>query len=338
MAQLSQTYTAPATVQRNATEIGSVVDQNNAQLLLLRRLAQIWEHTLAGGATLRTFGDALKVVADGLSMNVTVTGGAPILFDLGSDPGGTDPQFLLHQLGADDTFTVDAADATNPRIDVLSAKVEDSDFGDPETRIYKDSATGEILSQSFNKRRRTKLTVTYTPGVPGAVPVAPAPPAGEVVVAEIAVAAAATEINAADVTDLRSRFGQEVLPMAAALGSPEAGTPSLSGGQLLLDDGDEWLVPVPLFAGQRLTRASMYIRLNPDSVNVELSIESRDRNAGVFSLLDAIQLNAVGELVITPASPIEIVANTTYWLRARGINPAGTATISYFETRFDRQP
>jgi hypothetical protein len=219
MPQLAKEYTNPAEVLFNSTELGTPKDLNELQNLVRRNLGFLLDAALSGGAQLRAFGDALKVTADGATMDLTVTGLAPILWRLAADPGAPDPQVLMHQLGADDTFTVDAADGSNPRIDVFSATIEDADVGDSESRIVKDGTTGAITSQSLDKRTRTKLTVTYTPGTPAASPVAPSPPAGEVVFAEVLVDTGVALIEQADVTDLRSRFGiraiREILSLAS---------------------------------------------------------------------------------------------------------------------------
>jgi hypothetical protein len=229
MAQLSKSYTNPAEVLFNSTELGTPKDLNELQNLVRRNLGFLLDAALSGGAQLRAFGDALKVTADGATMDLTVTGLAPILWRLAADPGAPDPQVLLHQLGADDTFTADAADGSNPRIDVFSAKVEDADVGDSESRIVKDGTTGAITSQSINKRTRTKLTVTYTPGTAAASPVAPSPPAGEVVFAEVLVDTGVSLLEQGDVTDLRSKHGRHTVIIPAVTGETGAGQ-SGSGG------------------------------------------------------------------------------------------------------------
>jgi hypothetical protein len=372
MPQLAKSYTAPASVLLTSTELGTPKDFNEQQALGRRNVGYLLDAALSGGAQLRAFGDALKVTANGADMDLTVTGLAPILWRLAADPGAPDPQVLLHQLGADDTFTADAADGSNPRIDVFSAKVEDGDEGDPSSVIVKDGTTGAITSQSFNKRTRTKLTVTYTPGTPAASPVAPAPPAGEVVFAEVLVDTGVSLLEQEDVTDSRSRYpelpappadpgellsldsegqlqadgrhGERTLVMSPHGGAAASGASwGITNGMLSFNDSSTlWTVPVPLRAGDRFLRARVRVRdgtANPNVTRARL-LEIDDGVTGSQNELDAADSadsQAWQTLDLEPATPYLVAsADTNLVIRVQRISGTDTTYVRSIEIDFDR--
>lgn len=84
---------------------------------------------------------------------------------------------------AQTTVTIAAADPTNPRIDLIVAKVQDASY------------SGAVNAASI-------VAVT---GTPAASPVAPAAPASSTILAQVAVAALTTSIVAGNITDKRQR-------------------------------------------------------------------------------------------------------------------------------------
>lgn len=106
---------------------------------------------------------------------------------------------------ATDTLTVTTADPTNPRIDRVVVTVRDA---------YYSGAFNDVIFQ-------------IVAGTPAGSPVAPAIPANSISLATIAVAAAATQINAGDITDTRTEVTTN-LPVGD-ITSVTAGT-GLSGG------------------------------------------------------------------------------------------------------------
>lgn len=198
-------------------------DQNDHQRLVRRALQ---DHVLGRrfflpghviNQDLRTLVDALMITGNGADMDITVHPGLSI-FRLTADPGQPDYRYLLHEKQGTQVITVDAADGTNPRWDILSIKVE-HEVGDSETRHFKDASTGALSSQSMDKRRRTKQTITYTPGTPNASPSEPAVPSGEVKIARIIVAAGVTTLDDDDIYDFRRPwgYGRHVIPLNAGL-------------------------------------------------------------------------------------------------------------------------
>lgn len=82
-------------------------------------------------------------------------------------------------------LAISAADGTNPRIDLVVAKVEDSGYS---------GATDE-------------WSLAIVTGTPAASPVAPTQPATSLVLASVLVAAASSDVDDADITDSRTKIG-----------------------------------------------------------------------------------------------------------------------------------
>lgn len=217
MPTTNTTHKAAESVLYNNAELMTPADLNNAQHLLERRaLDYVVQPTLLEG-----FSDGTVVqgrpVGGALSIRESATPGmscrvypGTILFRPAADAGQPEPSWLLHRLDAVQTITVDAAHATLDRIDLLSFKVEydavDTGSADAEPRVTK-TTSGTYTGQTLDKRRRTKLTITYTPGTPDASPVVPATPAGQVAFAQIEVPAADTAITTSQIVDYRTPAG-----------------------------------------------------------------------------------------------------------------------------------
>lgn len=224
MAQLSQTHHSEHNYRQADGELVTPEDLTGAPKFI-RRL-QAWldnERLIIPGKEgavnhkpLRPVGRGLAPTATGASMVVTVGAGIALFVeddDSLFDPGDPKPTVIQHLLETVINFTVDAADPTNPRFDILSAKVEQPGTAgtdsQSETRIFKDQSTGSLTSQSTNKRERSRLTVTYTPGTPAASPAEPAAPAGETIFARIDVPAAAGTIAQSNIIDKRMLAGHK---------------------------------------------------------------------------------------------------------------------------------
>lgn len=150
--------------------------------------------TAGGGHGVVGAGD-LAVTQNGTpNMSVNVAAGRAIIRS-----GGTSSLLSASYSFLNDAtvnVAIAAADPTNPRIDYVIAEVRDTNYG-----------------QAANDARITTIT-----GTPAAVPVAPALTSNPncVVLAQVAVAAAATTIITANITDKRTR--------AASLGGTQVCT------------------------------------------------------------------------------------------------------------------
>ena len=105
-------------------------------------------------------------------------------------------------------LSIGAADPTNPRRDLIIAQVRDANY------------SGAAID--------ARLAVVA--GTPAASPADPTPPANALVLARVAVAAGATSITNANITDLRTR--------AASLGGVHVCTSTTRPAGASLDDGD----------------------------------------------------------------------------------------------------
>lgn len=201
----------------NNAELATPADMNNTQYLRERRVVDYMfahQHLDAfdpgSFPVARPLGGAFSIrQAASVGMTVRVYPGT-LFFKSAADPGQPAPQWLMHRMGSIMTVTVDTADATNPRRDLLSYKVEydslDTGSVDADARVTK-TVGGTYTSQTLDKRRRTKLTVTYTPGAPGVSPVPPSTPAGQVAFAVIEVPATDTTISTTQILDYRTPAG-----------------------------------------------------------------------------------------------------------------------------------
>jgi hypothetical protein len=105
-----------------------------------------------------------------------------------------------------DTLTITTADPTNPRIDLVCATVRDAFYS---------GANNDVIFQ-------------VVAGTPAGSPVAPALPANSISLATVAVGAAVTQINTANITDTRTLVTTNI-PETGDISAVVAGT-GLSGG------------------------------------------------------------------------------------------------------------
>lgn len=221
MATQVTTQTIPADVLWNEGEGIETSELNRTGRRALRQFLEYFVRpTLikvrnAGSSAVAPFRNALAVsVASG--MVIEVAGG--LVFHEFTDaddpvpapwPAGdrSDAALLAYRKDAVTQFTVDAADPTNPRWDIVSAKIERITDPATVTLDFQDSG-GNQTSQAFNARRLYRLTMTYTPGAPAGSPAEPAVPAGEVKIARIVVPALAASLtNDANIIDFRQPAG-----------------------------------------------------------------------------------------------------------------------------------
>jgi hypothetical protein len=105
-----------------------------------------------------------------------------------------------------DTLTITTADPTNPRIDLVCATVRDAFYS---------GANNDVIFQVIA-------------GTPAGSPVAPALPANSISLATVAVGAAVTQINTANITDTRVNVTTNI-PESGDISAVIAGS-GLSGG------------------------------------------------------------------------------------------------------------
>jgi hypothetical protein len=181
--------------------------------------------TAGGGHGVVSAGD-LAVTQNG-TPNMSVNVAAGRAFIRGTETGSLNQGAYSFFNDGTVNLAVAAADPTNPRRDLVIAQVRDSNY-----------------SGGVNDARLTVVT-----GTPAASPSDPTPPANALVLARIAVAAGATSVVTANITDLRTR--------AAGLGGVQVCTsttrPTAFAGltifetdtaRLLVHDGTGWAAVV----------------------------------------------------------------------------------------------
>jgi hypothetical protein len=162
--------------------------------------------TAGGGHGVVSAGD-LAVTQNG-TPNMSVNVAAGRAFIRGTETGSLNQGAYSFFNDGAVNLAVAAADPTNPRRDLVIAQVRDSNY-----------------SGAVNDARLTVVT-----GTPAASPSDPTPPANALVLARIAVAAGATSVVTANITDLRTR--------AAGLGGVQVCTSTTRPSGASLDEGD----------------------------------------------------------------------------------------------------
>lgn len=145
------------------------------------------------------FGDDCKVTASGLT--ATIAAGFGLYFDSAStDEWGTHYKPIV--LTTSTTQAINAHHATLNRWDLISLAPATED-DQSASRNVKNLVTGDVASQTVDKRRRWGYTLTYTAGTPATPPTTPATPAGHIAIARIRVPPTS---GAVSVDDLRPRL------------------------------------------------------------------------------------------------------------------------------------
>ena len=156
------------------------------------------------------------------------------------------------------TATIAAADPTNPRIDLICITVSDA---------YYTGATNQVA-------------INVVTGTPAGSPSAPATPTNSIVLARVAVAALATTIVNANITDYRTRAGTVTgfIPSAIA-----ANTTLLDHYQYFVTTSSAWTLTLPAaplqgdeirvidVSGQAATNN---VTISPNSLNFQGSVQN----------------------------------------------------------------
>jgi hypothetical protein len=173
-------------------------DLNNSQLAVYQALQdQILYNMFAnnngvvGGSFLMTYVSALVG---------SLAPGSGFFYD--SSQTGFNPKYreIMSLAAIPVNFT--AADPTHNRIDVVSLA---PNFAVTATasRYVKAGGTGPVALQTVNKLMEDGYTLTVTAGTPGSSPVAPALPAGNIVIAHVLITAATGMTGSGSITDER---------------------------------------------------------------------------------------------------------------------------------------
>lgn len=215
--------------------------------------------SFAGGVAPTTGAGAHGVAGVGLAvtqngtpnMSVNVAGGHAVV--RGTEAAAQGCYAVYND--ATTNLVIAAADPTNPRRDLIVVRVRDA--------FYSGAATDAAL-----------VVVT---GTPAASPADPTPPANSLVLARVTVAAAATSIVNANITDLRTyaasagavvRCLSTGRPTGAAL-YPGLTIDELDTGNLLRWDGTRWALPANI-AGGRVAFAQ--ITANQTGITADVDI------------------------------------------------------------------
>lgn len=117
---------------------------------------------------------------------------------------GSAPRLLMARvdLGAGVHFVHDAADPTNPRIDLLQIRLTEVD-DDNVSRDFKDAVTGALSTTVIDKKTRVQIEFQIKNGTPGANPAVPSTDAGWAALTRVRIPALAVSLALDDVIDVR---------------------------------------------------------------------------------------------------------------------------------------
>jgi hypothetical protein len=198
--------------------------------------------TLNGPQSLRILGNSLAPSITGSSLVVTVGKGTCGQHNAGgmSTSGATvgdDVNFIWHDFDTSvetATFTSGAASGSNPRWDILQAKI-DHTTGAAETRDFEDATTHALSSVSFDKERQTRLTMSIKAGTAAGSPTEPDPDSGYVKLFAWRIETSATAITAANFRDYRMPVGLRIIDITGRLMARTGGFTESSDGVLVAD-------------------------------------------------------------------------------------------------------
>lgn len=189
----------------------------------------------------RPIGDALLPVLNAGTADVRVNNGG-LYFAPVADPGTPDQHVLFHRLGGQtagtppaNTFAVSTSSASGggagDRNDLLTAQViEVNNAADDEPRDFEDAVTGQLSSNTPNKRFRTQLELLVVEGVEGAGD--PAVAADVVTIARYIMRDGAAVYTAADIEDLRQSDWRSFVPTITGVAAADI---SINDGQYKRD-------------------------------------------------------------------------------------------------------
>ncbi len=145
----------------------------------------------------------------GVGLSVDITAGELVQFDVSAT--GDNSQYKLGALAALLTnVAMDAADPTNPRVDLIHATIS-SDEIDSGTRNQITLPSRVVTPVSFFKTVIPKITLAVEKGTPGASPALPVAPAGKIPLWYVHVGAAAVSLVDADLMDARVQLNPSAL-------------------------------------------------------------------------------------------------------------------------------
>lgn len=101
---------------------------------------------------------------------------------------GDEAQLLSYSFDGSEQWELANGHATNPRLDLLQMKLE-YETAASQSRDFEDATTGIVSTQSMDKRRRVRCTLSVKQGTAAASPTFPDPDAGCVVVGSVLVVA-----------------------------------------------------------------------------------------------------------------------------------------------------
>lgn len=166
---------------------------------------RLFDALVGANAVIFASGDLAVTAQATPNMSVLVAGGRVAVKGTQATYQGT----YFGENRGNTTLTITASDPTNPRRDLIVASVRDAQYSGTDNNF----------------------DVRVVAGTPAASPVDPATPANAFVLARVAVAAGATSVTNANITDLRTTTtGQSLAPAGVPSGQWTGYTPTVTQG------------------------------------------------------------------------------------------------------------
>lgn len=194
----------PTLVKILTSELSRISDTLASSILEL--LMRAWSS--ADGSPASGVVEGLVCSDSGSGLIVAVSAGLAFRYDasgisLVGDTALTDHPWRLISLREATTVTLDAADATHPRIDLICVADGEADARQTSVPIY-DSSTKVFNNSNKYLDRRNSPSVIRMTGTPDPSPTAPATPAGYLALYTVRVPAGAADLSAATFVDVRT--------------------------------------------------------------------------------------------------------------------------------------
>ncbi|MGB9661346.1 MAG: hypothetical protein ACPL5F_04925 [Moorellaceae bacterium] len=224
------------------------------------------------------------------------------------------------------------ADTTNPRIDLIVCQYQ-TQATNVQSRPFKDPTTGTVTNQNVALTQQDYFALNVIHGTPSANPVAPAVPSGWFALAQVYVAAGATVIQQANITDLTAQYR-----------TSGGWLKKVSGGRIWINDSAaaeiDTMPGIKFFLGSTAylldNTAAGYLDILGNSNGVRL-LSTLTANAGIVLPSGqmftnngtiqggTIQPNSLGSFVV-PAANLPLSNTTPASESAGATGTAGTST------------
>lgn len=246
----------------------------------------------------------LKVVPSS-GLDVQISAGLGVVFDA-SESSTFRAQHKFVNVESADTQTIASNSSGFTRIDLISITFNVDQDDQSEDRVFRTSATGQLVTQAAVYSTKDEYTIVYTQGTAG-LGVAPDVPEDNIPLAEITVIDSAAVINAADIKDRRPIYHLEEDASKLVVADNQASVRADYYGAEGIQDA---INALPSDGGEVLIRTGTYDL--DEVIKLRDNVKLTGQGSGTIlrnSLRDAIRIGK-DDLSSSPVSLVNFSANT----------------------------